>query len=101
MMFPKPEKKKKVNEWEKIRPLLKKNFEKFGIVTCEIKLSGCLINNFLGFAHIDKRIKLKEGELIKAVLACQPCHYKVEYFCKEYTGKTMREFLTEIIQNRG
>lgn len=79
---------------------MKKAFLEMGIVTCEIKLDGCLKNNFLSFAHIKKRRYLKEEDLLKGVLACYECHRKVEYECEKWTGKSMEIFLTNIINKR-
>lgn len=78
---PKPVRKKqnKVGEWARVRSMLKEDFEKAGITSCEIRFNGvCTPNNFLGFAHYTKRRFLKEGELTKAILACQYCHYILE-----------------------
>lgn len=102
---PKPEKRKKeskVKIWlnvmhEEIIP----QFEKWGIRTCEIGLEDCVKTIYLGFAHTKKRRNIETPEdLRRVVLACQSCHHKVEYHCKEITGKSMGEFLEDIIQKR-
>lgn len=87
---------KKTKAWERSRQKLKKEFLEKGITTCEIRMYGCFNDNFLGFAHIDKRRFLTDEELMKVVLACQPCHDIVERWPRE----KMREFLENIIKNR-
>lgn len=67
-----------------------------GITECELRLEGCWRNNALSFAHLDKRKNLQGEELEEVVLACVPCHQKVEYLGK---GK-MREILTKVINDR-
>jgi len=69
--------------WERIRPKLKREFYKKGITTCELNLPGCWWDNALGFAHKHKRKwYLDKPELLGAfdqvVLACTPCHEKIE-----------------------
>lgn len=81
-------------KWEQIRAKLKKDFERKGITSCELKLEGCWQNNALSFAHLDKRRKLTEEQLYEVVLACVPCHTKVEY------APNMREKLQAVIDKR-
>lgn len=102
---PKPQKRKKQNkvgEWNKIRDTeIIPQFKAWGIVTCEIRLNPCLKFRYLGFAHTKKRRQITSpDDLRRVVLACQPCHDLVEYQCKRITGKTMTEYLEEIIQKR-
>lgn len=87
---------KKTNEWKEERGVLKEEFEKLGITKCEIGLPGCARDNFLGFAHLDKRRNLTIEDLPKVVLACNPCHDEVELLNRVRMGK----ILTEIIKNR-
>jgi len=98
---PKPVKQVKLSKvqiWNRIRRQLKKDFEKMGITTCELKLEGCKHDNFLGFAHTKKRREVTD--LRRVVLACQPCHEKVEFCCTRWTGKRIEEYLEEIISKR-
>jgi len=65
-------------------PKLKKIYLDKETTTCELRLSGCKNNMFLGFAHRHKRrwYKLKPSLLAdynQTVLACQPCHDRIEY----------------------
>ena len=91
---------KKTLNWEKARKILKQKFARTGITTCEIRHpQHCSKDNFLTFAHIDKRRYLSEGEVGSpqcVVLACQGCHAWVEGF----TRLSMRSFLFNIINNR-
>ncbi len=69
----------KKNWWEKLRPKLKKEFERAGITTCEVGYQGCWRDNGLGFAHSLKRRNIKtEDERREVVLACNCCHDKLE-----------------------
>lgn len=88
---------KKTDEWEQARKELKKVFEANETTSCELKLSGCWDKNALTFAHIDKRRNLSPDELYAVVLACTPCHQKVEAMPHE----EMRKMLTKIIKGRG
>lgn len=88
----------KVQIWNRIRKQLKKDFEKAGITSCELKLEGCVHNNFLGFAHTKKRRDVTD--LRRVVLACQNCHERVEFCCFRWTGKNMEDYLEQIISMR-
>ena len=87
---------KKGRAWINTRASLKKDFQRWGITSCEIRFGGCWNDNALGFAHVDKRKNLGEGELTKVVLACNPCHDVVE----KWPSSKMREFLEKIIKDR-
>jgi hypothetical protein len=98
---PKPvhtKKKSKVDEWNSIRKTLKVQFEEAGITRCELRLPDCTPTNYLGFAHTTKRRDIKD--LKRVVLACANCHNKVEYYCHQWTGKTMEDYLESIIDKR-
>jgi hypothetical protein len=64
---------------------LKNIYQDKEITTCELRLPGCKNYMFLGFAHRHKRrwYKGKDPSLLddfnQTVLACQPCHEKIEY----------------------
>lgn len=98
---PKPVKVKKlskIQKWNIVRKELKIRFEKAGITSCELRLPGCLKDNFLGFAHTTKRRDVKD--LKKVVLACQNCHEKIEYAPVRWTQQPMQEYLEGIIRGR-
>jgi hypothetical protein len=98
---PKPVKQIKISKtttWSKARGELVKEFAKMGITSCEIKLHRCTGNNFLGFAHTVKRRNVKD--IKRVVLACTNCHDMVEYAPHRWTGKSMEEYLEEIITQR-
>lgn len=91
---------KKTQHWENARVVLKKTFEAWGITRCEIKTSECVFDNFLGFAHVDRRRNLTPEDVKspnKVVLACQPCHHIVDFIMDR---KEARELLEKIIENR-
>ena len=70
---------KKTIAWQLVRAKLKDKFESMGITYCELNYPGCLVNNFLGFAHAKKRRCLKEEELEDVILTCVNCHTRLEY----------------------
>lgn len=66
--------------WTKQRKKLKVEYEDKGITTCELRLEGCWNDNALGFAHRYKRSDPRcEHDFNGTVLACNPCHQKIEY----------------------
>lgn len=74
---------KRGQDWINKRALLKKEFMLKGIIECELRLPGCWKDNALGFAHKEKRWKYisepeKLGDFNEVVLACNPCHAKIE-----------------------
>jgi hypothetical protein len=73
---------KRTNAWQKGLHDLKQAFAEHKVMDCEIRFEGCLKNNFLGFAHVKRRVNYDEQELVdpnNVVLACQQCHYTVDY----------------------
>lgn len=108
---PKPQKKakkqpksigagKKTDQWTQARKELKKIFEAWGVTTCEAQLAGCVRNNFLGFAHTERRVNLTEDDVRspdKVILACQSCHYKLDF---EMPKQESKEFMEKIIASR-
>ena len=69
---------------EILRKKLKQEYLDRGIIECEVNLQGCYRNNFLSFAHKDKRIKyLKRPNDLwtfkETIIACIPCHQIIEY----------------------
>lgn len=103
-MFPKPgpkEKNKKTKHWDNARKTLKDIFYvEFGIITCELRLcSGCRNNDYLSFAHIDKRRWLSSDEVASedcVALGCIPCHDIIE----AWNRQKMREYLLKVIAQR-
>lgn len=99
--------KRKKTEWDKIRPKVKEAFREVNILSCEVihpetlrKLDCCKGQWTSAFAHVDKKRHLKEGEIEKVILACQPCHDVIEYFCDKNFGMTMREYVEWVISMR-
>lgn len=92
---------KKVKVWEVARVSLIKLFTTWSITTCEIRLDGiCIKDNFLGFAHTERRRKLSEADVKspnKVVLACQPCHHVVDFVMDRMEAKALLE---KIIKER-
>lgn len=87
---------KKGLEWVRVRNELKKRFVRAGITRCELKFMGCWGDNALGFAHLKKRRNLIGNEIYEVVLACNPCHDRVEVLPEE----EMKKILSETIKNR-
>lgn len=106
LLFPKPEKRTKKKKrlkavgakgdaWAKTRAELVVRFEAAGITSCELRYEGCWVNNALSFAHSKKRRKVSsEEELRECILACVPCHNRLEY------GKNMYEIVRRVIASR-
>lgn len=75
-----------IAEWGRIRKEIKKEFEEKGITYCEVRFPDvCMNDNFLSFAHRHKRIwydmrenKGKLGNFNQVILACTPCHDRLE-----------------------
>lgn len=75
---------KKTKAWNRDRAKLKKEYEEKGITTCELKFVDCWVHNALGFAHRHKRSFYNTwpellGSFDETILACNPCHQKIEY----------------------
>lgn len=88
---------KRVLAWEKTRRALKVEFERAGIVTCEIHLEGCARNFNLSFAHAEKRRFITTQEQLEEVcLACVNCHNAIEKSSHEAMAIVVRG----TIQNR-
>lgn len=87
---------KKTMAWEKARANLKQQFKKMNITSCELAFNGCLGDNYLGFAHKDKRRYLQPEELYEVCLACQKCHYYIERLPRP----EMRAIIEAVINNR-
>ena len=89
---------KKVKEWDRVRAKLKKQFQAQGITTCELGYDGCKRDDYLSFAHGRKRRKLEDNELeTLTILACQPCHDRIERMAHE----GMLAIVQSVISERG
>ncbi len=69
---------KKVKAWDNARAKLKKRFAAVGLVTCELRYKRCGVDNYLGFAHAEKRRNLSPEDLDVVILACNFCHDEIE-----------------------
>jgi hypothetical protein len=70
-----PKKGRKVRWWERTRADLKKEFAARGIVTCELRLPGCLVDDQLSFMHrVKRRFVTTDEEMRTVILSCVPCH---------------------------
>jgi hypothetical protein len=88
---------KKGKAWAKVRREIKPEHERIGNVTCELRLVGCWINNALTWAHPKKRRHTTHKELPVVILACAPCHDKIEVLGEP----KMRRIVNRIIRERG
>lgn len=67
-----------------VRRRLSAEFAERGVTSCELRYEGCKGQVMLGFAHGRKRRHLKGDELkTLVILACNPCHDKIEYLGPE------------------
>jgi uncharacterized protein YlxP (DUF503 family) len=83
---------KKTRAWRNCVVRLKKKFERMGITSCELKYEGCWRDESLGFAHGRKRRWLAEDELEQlVVLACNPCHDRIETLPADEMFSIVRE----------
>lgn len=87
---------RKVKAWESARRKLKTKFAAMGIMSCELQYAGCWFDNALGFAHAAKRVKLKGDNLYHVILACGPCHGKIEFLPAE----EMKRIVDDIVGSR-
>jgi len=94
---------KKTTQWGKVRAKLKVFFQTAGITTCELRYPGCWYSIALGFAHLKKRRNLKPHELFVAILACNPCHDRIEILPEAEMTKIVQDVIekrNEAIQER-
>ncbi len=88
---------KKSRNWIVVRRRLSVEFAALGVTSCELRYEGCQGARMLGFAHGRKRRHLKGDELeTLVILACNPCHDKIEYLGPE----RMFEIVASTIQRR-
>ena len=72
---------RKTREWMTVRARIKRHLLALGITTCELRWSGCWVDNALSIAHGKKRRHLQGDELeTLTILACTPCHEQLERF---------------------
>uniref|UniRef100_A0A6H1ZEH1 HNH endonuclease n=1 Tax=viral metagenome TaxID=1070528 RepID=A0A6H1ZEH1_9ZZZZ len=78
---------KKIGKWGRLwikeRAKLKKIYQNKGITICELNFSGCWHNEYLGFAHLEKRAFYRQfphllGSFNHTLLACNYCHGIIE-----------------------
>jgi hypothetical protein len=106
LLFPKPTKREKkpkrlkargdkTDAWEEALAELKVRFQIAGVTECELRWEGCWRNNALSFAHSKKRRKVSSPEeLRECILACVPCHNRLEY------GQNMYDIVRRVIASR-
>jgi hypothetical protein len=88
---------RKGKAWAKVRREIKPEHERMGNVTCELRLDGCWINNALTWAHPKKRRHTTHKELPVVILACAPCHDKIEVLGEP----KMKRIVERVIRERG
>jgi len=77
--------------WRKEIQVLKTEYLRRDIITCELKFAECWYNNALSFAHRHKRNDPRcEHTFEGTILACIPCHQKIEYD-RELTEKMFKK----------
>ena len=87
----------RLKAWDRVRRQLKVEFEKRGIMTCELGLPGCQFDNNLSFAHrMKRRYITTEQELRVVILACVPCHSTIEL----QSHATMKNIVDNVIASR-
>lgn len=87
----------RTKQWDRIRRQLKVEFLKRGIITCELRLPGCRVDDTLGFAHRFKRRFIAfadEDELATVALLCNHCHDVIE------GHERMKEIIDSVIERR-
>jgi hypothetical protein len=84
---------KKTRHWDTVRASIKKDFERWEIMSCEI----CGGTFALSFAHrLKRRFITDDAELRMVALLDQECHNRLEYGDKQ----VMYDTITKIIENR-
>ncbi len=92
---------KKTKQWNEGRAKLKQIFRENGIVECEVHFEKCKVKNYLGFAHVRRRVKLATEEIIDphfVILACQSCHYILDFGMQRVNAEM---FMNRIVASRG
>lgn len=86
---------KRGKRWIAVRRRLSIEYAAKGITSCELHYEGCFGEGALGFAHGRKRRHLKGDELeTLTILACNPCHDKIEFLPAEEMLRIVQEVIT-------
>ena len=78
-----------------LRKVWKREFDRRGIVWCELQLDGCW-RKVHGFAHAKKSDELLPEEFNKVVAACNICHRKLDEG-EQLDGDTPHQVMEDII----
>lgn len=89
---------KKTKAWNNARAVIKRQFAKAGITTCELRGSAkvqheCGVDNYLGFAHSKKRRHIIGDELFEVALLCLSAHEIVERMSEGEMTAIIREII--------
>ena len=88
--------KERVKRWSALLPKLKEKFLRMGITSCELALEGCWRTEALSWAHSVKRRHASTMELLEEViLACTPCHDRIEKLGEAEMSKIVRRVIAE------
>lgn len=117
--IPKKEKRRrKEDDWREAKPLLKEEFIKAGIYSCELGYEGCQRQYGWTFAHSKKQARIfkpstivtpknqheYEQDMLEVIWACMKCHMKLEKVgnkqWKSDDSPTMIEIVREKINKR-
>lgn len=91
---------KSLPKWDDVRPLIKAEFERAGITSCEVTFPRCLRGSFPTYAHSKKRVDWYSLADVEAVIhACTSCHEFIEHLGKKNII-SMEEIVERIRANR-
>lgn len=84
---------RKTKAWERVRRQLKCEFTARGIQACELRFEGCMVDDYLGFAHSKKRrYVVTDEDWREVVLACRTCHDRLDInMSHEEMARTVRD----------
>lgn len=79
---------------------LKELYEEKDIRQCELRFHGCMVNNYLTFAHKKKRVEYLSNpdglsDFNETILACVHCHDKIE------VSRKLTQSMFEILRPNG
>lgn len=87
---------RKTRAWINARARVKRKLMALGITTCELQYPGCWRDNALSIAHGRKRRKLVGDELeTLCILACTPCHSRLEVMGPEGMLAVVKSVIAE------